>query len=181
MRSKNRFSNRCLHDGLERRWWFSKRQPCTMRSKNRLSNWCLHDGLEGGMMICKNGGHVQMRNKNRFSNRCLHDDLHGWCFVILKMAAIYGREVRIDSQIDLYMMVWRGCYCNSRNGGHVQMRSKNRFSNRCLHDGLQGMVILKMAAMYRWEVRIENGGHLLTTHGCAVCIMGPQMWWSHLL
>jgi hypothetical protein len=34
----------------------------------------------------------------------------------------------------------------SQNGGHVQMRSKNRFSNRCLLDDLQGKVILKMAA-----------------------------------
>ncbi len=31
----------------------------------------------------------------------------------------------------------------------VQMRSKNRFSNTCLHDGLQWMVIYKMAAMNR--------------------------------
>jgi len=47
---------------------------------------------------------------------------------------------------------WFGGDGDLQNGGHLQMRSKiseNRFSNGCLHDGLQGMVIYKMAAMNR--------------------------------
>ncbi len=73
------------------------------------------------MVILKNGGHiVQMRSKNRFSKQCLHDGLE--VMVILKMAAMYRWEVRIVSQIDLYMMVWRRDG-DLQNGGHVQMSS----------------------------------------------------------
>jgi hypothetical protein len=79
--------------------------------------------------------------------------------VILKMAAMYRWEVRIDSQSNVYMMVCRDG--DSQNGGHVQMSSKNIFSNRCLHDGLEGMVILKIAAiLYGWEVRMDSQIHV---------------------
>jgi hypothetical protein len=71
------------------------------------------------------------------------------------MAAVYRWVVRLDSQIDVYL-VHDGLEGDtiSQNGGHVQMRSMNRISNWCLQDGLEGMVIYKMAAIYRWEVRI---------------------------
>jgi hypothetical protein len=47
-----------------------------MRSKNRFSKQCLHDGLKG-MVILKMAAMYQMRSKNRFSKRCLHDGLEG--------------------------------------------------------------------------------------------------------
>jgi hypothetical protein len=59
---------------------------------------------------------------------------------ILKMAAMYRRVVIIDSQSDVYLMVWRDG--DPQNDGHEQMSSKNRFSSD-VHDGLQGMVIYK--------------------------------------
>ncbi len=155
MRSKNRFSKQCLHDGLQGKVIFKNGGHIVqMRNKNRFSNRCLHSTWwSGGEGDLQSVGHiVQLRSKNGFSNWCLHDGLQG--MVILEMTVMYKWEVRIDSQIHVYMMVWRDG--DSKNCGHVQMRSKNRFSNWCLQDGLEGMVILKMAAMYRWEVRIDS-------------------------